>query len=179
MSQRSDAMSEPGNMLLIILFNNPVLGSVANYPEWLICGQCFKSADDEVVGSGGGSACCRCKSYGCLVHKFGGLSLRNLSVLAISALMLASFEHSASAASVGVGNPYPVSNYTCEDGTRLAVRLLGEAASVSINDATEVELPAVGSDGTTYSNGQYTVTIVQGQLSWGVGQAVPSACTGG
>lgn len=105
--------------------------------------------------------------------------LRNLSMAAISALMLASFEHSASAASVGAGNPYPVSNYTCEDGTRLAVRLLGEAASVSVNGATAVDLPSMGPDGTTYSNGHHTLTIVQGRLSWGVGRAVPSACTSG
>ncbi len=105
--------------------------------------------------------------------------MRNLSVLAISAVMLASFEHSASAASVGAGNPYPVSNYMCEDGTRLAVRLVGEAASVSVNGATAVDLPSIGQDGTTYSDGQHTLTIVQGRLSWGVGRAVPSPCTGG
>ena len=57
--------------------------------------------------------------------------------------MLASFEHSASGASVGAGNPYPVSNYTCQDGTRLAVRLIGV-------DAAGGELPpsryAAGAD---------------------------------
>ena len=105
--------------------------------------------------------------------------LRNLSIAAISALMLASFEHSASGASVGAGNPYPVTNYTCQDGTRLAVRLLGDRASVSVNGATAVDLPSMGPEGTTYSNGQRTLTIVQGSLSWGVGRAVPSACTGG
>ncbi len=105
--------------------------------------------------------------------------LRNLSIAAIGALMLASFEHSASGASVGAGNPYPVSDYTCEDGTRLAVRLLGDRASVSVNGAAAVDLPSMGPEGTTYSNGQQTLTIVQGRLSWGVGRAVPSACTGG
>jgi len=105
--------------------------------------------------------------------------LVNMSVLAISTLMLASFAHSASGASVGAGNPYPVSNYTCEDGTRLAVRLLGDGASVSINGASAVVLPSMGSDGTIYSNGRHTLTIVQGRLSWGVGRAMPSTCTGG
>lgn len=105
--------------------------------------------------------------------------LSNLLVAAISALMLASFEHSASGASIGAGNPYPVSNYTCQDGTHLAVRLLGDRASVSVNGATPVDLPSTGPDGTTFSNGQQTLTIVQGRLSWGVGRAVPSACTGG
>ncbi|PQZ31248.1 hypothetical protein CQZ93_06525 [Ochrobactrum vermis] len=105
--------------------------------------------------------------------------MRNLSVAAISILMLASFEHSASGASIGAGNPYPVSDYTCEDSTRLAVRLFGDRASVSVNGAAAVDLPAMGQEGTTYSNGKQTLTIVQGRLSWGVGRAVPSACTGG
>ncbi|WP_457584883.1 hypothetical protein [Ensifer canadensis] len=105
--------------------------------------------------------------------------LGSLSVLTIGALMLASFEVAASDVSIGVGNPYPVSDYTCQDGTRLAVRLLGDRASVSVNGATAVDLPLMGPDGTTYSNGQHTLTFVQGRLSWGVGRAVPSACTGG
>ncbi|MGQ3214511.1 hypothetical protein [Shinella sp.] len=93
--------------------------------------------------------------------------------------MLASFEVAASDVSIGVGNPYPVSDYTCQDGTRLAVRLLGDRASVSVDGATAIDLPLMGSDGTAYSNGRHTLTIVQGQLSWGVGRAVPSACAGG
>lgn len=105
--------------------------------------------------------------------------LRILSIAVISVLMIASVKHSASGASIGVGNPYPVSNYTCQDGTRLAVRLLGDRASVSVNDAAEVDLPSMGPEGTTYSNGKWTLTIIQGRLSWGVGRAVPSACVGG
>jgi hypothetical protein len=105
--------------------------------------------------------------------------LRSLSITAISVLMLAGCERSAPGASIGAGNPYPVSNYTCQDGTRLAVRLLGDRASVSANGEAELDLPAMGSEGTTYSNGKRTLTIVQGRLSWGVGRAVPSACTGG
>ncbi len=105
--------------------------------------------------------------------------MRNLWIAVTSALTLATFEHSASGASIGAGNPYPVSNYTCQDGTRLAVRLLGDLASVSVNDAAEVELPSTDPEGTTYSNGQWTLTIVQGRLSWGVGRAVPAACEGG
>lgn len=91
--------------------------------------------------------------------------------------LAAGLTHAASGASIGVGNPYPISNYICEDGTRLAVRLLGDSASVSVNDATEVHLPSMGPEGTTYSNGRMTLTIVQGRLSWGLGRAVPSACT--
>ena len=114
-----------------------------------------------------------------LMRQFGRTMLRNLSIAAISALMIASFENSASGASIGAGNPYPVSNYTCQDGTRLAVRLLGDSASVSVNDAAEVDLPSMGSEGTTYSNGKWTLTIIQGRLSWGVGRAMPSECAGG
>lgn len=105
--------------------------------------------------------------------------LKSLSIAAISAMMIVSLQHSAFGTSIGVGNPYPVSKYKCQDGTRLAVRLLGERASVSVNGAAEVDLPSKGTDGTTYSNGQWTLTIVQGRLSWGVGRAVPSPCVGG
>ncbi|MEO4001691.1 hypothetical protein [Mesorhizobium sp. CAU 1732] len=105
--------------------------------------------------------------------------LRKLSIAAITTLMLTSFGHSASGVSIGAGNPYPVSNYVCKDGTRLAVQLLGDRASVSVNDAIAVELSSMGAEGTTFSNGRLTLTIVQGRLSWGVGRAVPTACTGG
>lgn len=105
--------------------------------------------------------------------------LRNLSILIASSLVLAGCQQSAPAASIGAGNPYPVSKYTCNDGTRLAVRLLGDRASVSVNGAPEVELPSIGSEGTTYSNGRWTLSIVQGRTSWGVGRAVPSECNGG
>lgn len=106
--------------------------------------------------------------------------LRNLSIAAISALMLAgSVNADEPGASIGVGNPSPVSDYTCADGTRLAVRLFGDRASVSVNGEAEVNLPAMGTDGTTFSNGRWTLTIEQGRLSWGVGRAVPSECAGG
>ena len=105
--------------------------------------------------------------------------LGHLSIAAISALVLASSEQSTPGASVGAGNPYPVSNYTCEDGAHLAVRLLGDRASVSVGGATPIDLPSVGQEGTTFSNGMRTLTIVQGKLWWGVGRAMPSACTGG
>ncbi|CAN7328781.1 hypothetical protein LJR164_001824 [Phenylobacterium sp. LjRoot164] len=103
--------------------------------------------------------------------------LRGLAVAAI--VMLAGCEQSGTEASIGVGNPYPVSKYVCEDGTRLAVRLMGERASVAVNDGAAFDLPAMGPEGTTFSNGRQTLSIVQGQLSWGVGRAMPSACAGG
>ena len=80
--------------------------------------------------------------------------------------------------SIGAGNPYPVSEYVCE-GTPLAVRLMGESASVSVDGAAAMELPKVGESGTTFSNGIQTLTIEQGRLSWSNNSAAPVACTGG
>lgn len=105
--------------------------------------------------------------------------LRNLWIATVSVLLLTSSGHAGSGASIGAGNPYPVSDYTCQDGTHLAVRLFGDHASVSVNGAPAVDLPAMGTEGTTYSNDRWTLTIVQGRLSWGVDRAAPSPCTGG
>ncbi|MDM0032814.1 hypothetical protein QTI33_11835 [Variovorax sp. J22P271] len=80
--------------------------------------------------------------------------------------------------SIGVGNPHPVSSYVC-GGTRLAVRLMGESASVSVDGAAAIDLPAIGKSGTTFSNGRQTMFIEQGRTSWAVGRATPVACTGG
>lgn len=110
--------------------------------------------------------------------------LLRFALIGMSALALASCHHPMPSPSPGPtlgggGDTYPVSNYTCRDGTRLAVRLLGDRASVSVNGAAAVDLPAMGSDGGTFSNGRQTLTIVQGNLSWGLGRAMPSPCSGG
>ncbi len=109
--------------------------------------------------------------------------MRRVTLGALGALMLASCHHPmpgpTPGPSVGAGNPYPLSNYTCQDNTRLGVRLMGDRASVSVNGAAAVDLPSTGSDGTTFSNGRQTLTIVQGRLSWAVGRAMPTSCTGG
>jgi len=98
----------------------------------------------------------------------------------IAALTLASCQRSmpepTPGASIGAGNPYPVSNYTCE-GTRLAVRLMGERASVSVDGAAAVDLPVTDQSGTTYSNGRQTLIIKQGLASWAVGRTTPVVCT--
>lgn len=105
-----------------------------------------------------------------------------LTIGALAALTLATCHHPVPSpspgASIGAGNPYPVTNYTC-DGTRIAVRLMGDRASVSVDGAAAVDLPASGQSGTIYSNGRQTLTIEQGRVSWGVGRAMPVACTGG
>ncbi len=80
--------------------------------------------------------------------------------------------------SIGVGNPFPISSYVC-GGTRLDVRLMGESASVSVDGAAAVDLPALGKSGTTFSNGRQTLLIDQGRTSWAPGRAMPVACTGG
>lgn len=103
--------------------------------------------------------------------------LLRLLIGAFAALTLAAC-HPKPSPSIGVGNPYPVSNYVC-DGTRLAVRLMGESASVSVDGAAAVDLPATGQSGTTFSNGRQTLIIEQGRASWAVGRATPVACTGG
>ena len=97
---------------------------------------------------------------------------------AVAVWTLAACQSTTPNMSIGVGNPYPVSNYVC-DGTRLAVRLMGEKASVSVDGAAAVDLPAIGNTGTTFSNGRQTMRIEQGRTSWAVGRAMPVACTGG
>ncbi|MDN8617986.1 hypothetical protein [Variovorax ginsengisoli] len=92
--------------------------------------------------------------------------------------VLAACQHPTPSPSIGVGNPYPVSSYLC-DGTRLAVRLMGESASVSVDGSAAVDLPAIGQSGTTFSNGRQTLIVEHGRTSWAVGRAMPVACTGG
>ena len=108
--------------------------------------------------------------------------LFRLTIVAFAALMLAACAYPmpgpTPGPSIGVGNPYPVSNYDC-DGTRLAVRLMGDRASVSVNGAAAVDLQAMGQSGTTFSNGRQTLTIEQGRMSWAMGRAMPVACSGG
>lgn len=100
---------------------------------------------------------------------------------AITASMLAGCQRpmpeTMPGASIGAGNTYPVTNYTCV-GTRLAVRLMGESASVSVDGAAAVSLPVTDQRGTTFSNGRQTLIIEQGVTSWAVGRATPVACTG-
>jgi hypothetical protein len=45
--------------------------------------------------------------------------------------------------------PPPTERYTCERGTKLSVKLLGETAEVGVDGAADVSLPALGKDGTT------------------------------
>lgn len=97
---------------------------------------------------------------------------------ALAICTLAACQDPSSSSSIGVGNTHPVSDYVC-DGTRLAVRLMGESASVSVDEAAPVTLPAIGESGTRFSNGHQTLIIEEGRMSWAVGRAMPVECTGG
>ena len=97
---------------------------------------------------------------------------------AFAVCTLAACHDPAPSPSIGVGNPNPVRSYVC-NGTRLAVRLMGESASVSVDGAAAIDLPVIGESGTTFSNGRQTLIIEQGHTSWAVGRATPVACTGG
>lgn len=73
--------------------------------------------------------------------------------------------------------PAPTVAYTCERGTKIAVKLTGPAAEVAVNGAEAVSLPALGEEGTTFTNGRLTLTIVQGKVSIATGRAAAEACT--
>jgi hypothetical protein len=115
-----------------------------------------------------------------MAHVVRGKVLRVLCSIvgAFAIWTLAACQHTTPSSSIGVGNPYPVSSYVCDE-TRLAVRLMGERASVSVDGAAAVDLPSIGNSGTTFSNGSQTLIIEQGRTSWAVGRAMPVACTGG
>lgn len=106
-----------------------------------------------------------------------------LATAAIGALALASC-HTTPPPTPGGGAsifPPPVSNYACQGGTRLAVRLMGESASVQVDGQPAMSLPQISSSSelTSYSSGTHVLNIRQGQVSWGVGRAMPVPCTGG
>jgi hypothetical protein len=72
--------------------------------------------------------------------------------------------------------PRPTERYTCDRGTKLSVKLLGETAEVGVNGADAVSLPALGNDGTTFSNGRQTLYVKQGVVSWAIGRMAAETC---
>jgi hypothetical protein len=72
--------------------------------------------------------------------------------------------------------PPPTERYTCERGTKLLVKLLGETAEVGVDGATAVSLPALGKDGTTFGNGRQTLYVKQGVVSWAIGRMAAESC---
>ena len=77
--------------------------------------------------------------------------------------------------------PQPVRRYECADGVKLDVRLTGDAAMISVNGSDEIQLRQLSSSGNkaVFTNGKQTVEIAGGDLSYGLGRAVPVACKGG
>ncbi len=73
--------------------------------------------------------------------------------------------------------PPPTVAYTCARGTKLAVKMLGAAAEVSVDGAEAVSLPVLGDEGITYTNGRQTLFVKQGVVSWAIGRMAAETCT--
>jgi hypothetical protein len=72
--------------------------------------------------------------------------------------------------------PRPTEKYPCERGTRLSVKLPGETAEVGVDGGAVVSPPALGEDGTTFSNGRQTLYVKQGVVSWAIGRVTAETC---
>jgi hypothetical protein len=72
--------------------------------------------------------------------------------------------------------PPPTERYTCERGTKLSVKLLGETAEVGVDGAAALSLQALGEDGTTFTNGRQTLYVKQGVVSWAIGRMAAETC---
>ena len=72
----------------------------------------------------------------------------SMSVAAVAVLVLAACSPSppppAAAGPAASIMPPPTERYTCERGTKLSVKLLGETAEVGVDGAAAVSLPALG-----------------------------------
>jgi hypothetical protein len=105
----------------------------------------------------------------------------SITVVAVAVLVLGACSPSppppAAAGPAASILPRPTEKYTCERGTRLSVKLLGETAEVGVDGADAVSLPALGEDGTTFSNGRQTLYVKQGVVSWAIGRMAAETCT--
>jgi len=104
----------------------------------------------------------------------------SITVVAVAVLVLAACSPSppppTAAGPAASIMPRPTEKYTCERGTRLSVQLLGETAEVGVDGADAVSLPALGEDGTTFTNGRQTLYVKQGVVSWAVGRVAAETC---
>ncbi len=104
----------------------------------------------------------------------------SMSVATVAVLVLAACSPSppptATAGPAASIMPPPTERYTCERGTKLSVKLLGETAELSVDGATAVSLPALGEDGTTFTNGRQTLYVKQGVVSWAIGRMAAETC---
>lgn len=104
----------------------------------------------------------------------------SITVVAIAMLVLAACSPSppppVAAGPAASIMPRPTEKYTCERGTRLSVKLLGETAEVGVDGADAVSLPVIGEDGTTFTNGRQTLYVKQGLVSWAIGRMAAETC---
>jgi hypothetical protein len=104
----------------------------------------------------------------------------SITVAAVAVLVLAACSPSppppAAAGPAASIMPPPTERYTCERGTKLSVKLLGESAEVGVDGAGAVSLPALGKDGTTFTNGRQTLFVKQGVVSWAIGRMAAETC---
>ena len=104
----------------------------------------------------------------------------SVTAAAIAVLVLAACSPSrpppAAAGPAASIMPRPTERYTCERGTKLSVKLLGETAEVGVDGAAAVSLPALGEDGTTFTNGRQTLYVKQGVVSWAIGRMAAETC---
>ncbi len=104
----------------------------------------------------------------------------SITVAAVAVLVLAACSPSppptAGAEPAGSILPPPTERYTCERGTKLSVKLLGETAEVGVDGASAVSLPALGQEGTTFANGRQTLYVKQGVVSWATGRMAAETC---
>lgn len=101
--------------------------------------------------------------------------MKRMLILPIAGLALASCSHDRYGQRPAI-LPQPLVAYACQDGTRLTVMMRGSTAQVRVNGRAPIMLPAMGSTGTTYSNGRQTLTIRQGQVAWATGRMMPVPC---
>ena len=103
----------------------------------------------------------------------------SITLLVTAALVVAACAPSPPSPAAGPAAsimPPPTEKYTCERGTKLTIKLLGETAEVGVNGADAVSLPALGNDGTTFTNGRQTLFVKQGVVSWAVGRMAAETC---
>ncbi|MGH6624058.1 MAG: hypothetical protein ACREBN_08810 [Burkholderiaceae bacterium] len=99
----------------------------------------------------------------------------SITVAAVAVLVLGACAPSPPPPAASI-MPRPTERYTCERGTKLSVKLLGETAEVRVDGADAVSLPALGGDGTTFTNGRQTLYVKQGVVSWAIGRMAAETC---
>lgn len=102
----------------------------------------------------------------------------SITAAAVTALVLAACAPSPPPAAGPAASimPRPIDRYTCERGTKLSVKLLGETAEVGVDGADAVSLPVLGEDGTTFTDGRQTLYVKQGVVSWATGRMAAETC---